>query len=52
MWKILTEDGIYCDHLKWICSSKEKYYKSRDEYLDFQILCALNLSKLILVIET
>ena len=31
--KILTKDGIYCSYLKWICSSKEKYYKSQDEYL-------------------
>ena len=27
MWKILFKDGIYCNHLKWICSSKEEYYK-------------------------
>ena len=27
MWNILTKDGIYCSYLKWICSSKEKYYK-------------------------
>ena len=33
MWNILTKDGIYCSYLKWICSSKEKYYKSQDEYL-------------------
>ena len=31
--KILTKDGIYCSYLKRICSSKEKYYKSQDEYL-------------------
>ena len=33
MWNTLTKDGIYCSYLKWICSSKEKYYKSPDEYL-------------------
>ena len=33
MWKILTKDGIYCSCLKWICSTKEKYYKSQDEYM-------------------
>ena len=27
MWNILTKEGIYCSYLKWICSSKEKYYK-------------------------
>ena len=26
MWNILTKDGIYCCYLKWIYSSKEKYY--------------------------
>ena len=30
---IFTKDGIYCSYLEWICSSKEKYYKSPDEYL-------------------
>ena len=29
----LTKDGIFCCDLKWVCSSKEKYYKSQDEYL-------------------
>ena len=33
MWNILTKDGIYFSYLKWICSSKEKYHKSQDEYL-------------------
>ena len=33
MWNILTKDGIHCSFLKWIYSSKEKYYKSPDEYL-------------------
>ena len=28
MWNILTTDGIYCSYVKWICSSKGKYYKS------------------------
>ena len=32
MWNILTKDGISCNCLKWICSSKEKYYKSQDKY--------------------
>ena len=32
MWKILTKDGIYWGYLKWICSNKEKDYKSQDEY--------------------
>ena len=31
MWNILTKDGIYCSYLKWVCSSKEKYYKSQDD---------------------
>ena len=31
--RILTKEGIHCSNLKWICSSKEKYYKSLDEYL-------------------
>ena len=31
--KISTKDGIYCSYLKCVCSSKEKYYKSQDEYL-------------------
>ena len=30
---MLTKDGIYSSYLKWICSNKEKYYKSQDEYL-------------------
>ena len=33
MWKILTKDGIYCRYLKWICTSKEKYHESQDEYV-------------------
>ena len=28
-----VKDGIYCSYLKCVCSSKEKYYKSQDEYL-------------------
>ena len=32
MWNILIKDGIYCSYLKWICSSKEKYYKSSEVY--------------------
>ena len=31
--KILTKDGIYCSCLKCVSLSKEKYYKSQDEYL-------------------
>ena len=31
--KILTKNGIYFSYLKCVCSSKEKYYKSQDEYL-------------------
>ena len=34
MWKILTKYGIYYSDLKWICSSKETYYKNQDEYLE------------------
>ena len=30
---MLTKYGIYFNYLKWIGSSKEKYYKSQDEYL-------------------
>ena len=33
MWNIFTKYGIYCNCLKWICSSAEKYYKTPDEYL-------------------
>ena len=29
----MTKDGIYCSYLKCVCLSKEKYYKSQDEYL-------------------
>ena len=28
----MTKDGIYCSYLKCVCLSKEKYYKSQDEY--------------------
>ena len=33
MWNILTKDGKYCSYLKCICSGKDIYYKSPDEYL-------------------
>ena len=33
MWNISAKDGIYCNYLKWICSSKEKYNKSPEENL-------------------
>ena len=33
MWNILTKYGIYWSYLKWISSSKEKYYYRQDEYL-------------------
>ena len=29
----MTKDGIYCSYSKSVCLSKEKYYKSQDEYL-------------------
>ena len=32
--KNLTKDGKYCSYLKWICSSKKKYYKNQEEYLE------------------